>query len=205
VNTETLPVCLAPMDLSDVEQVVAIDRLSFPTPWSAASYRREILENDHSYFFVACLPQGAPSQNKWWTRLRPPGPSPARRVVGYVGYWHVADEAHISTIAVHPDFRRHKIGEQLLAAALQHASGQGAALATLEVRVSNLGAFDLYRKFGFEVVGRRKAYYRDNGEDAHLMSVAPLAPALKAAARWARLSRVDCQPEPRAEKRMPAR
>jgi ribosomal-protein-alanine N-acetyltransferase len=193
------------MELSDVDQVVAIDQLSFPIPWSAASYRREITENDHSHFFVAHLPNGAAAPNKWWARWRPASPGQARRVVGYIGYWHVADEAHISTIAVHPDYRRHRIGEQLLGSTLRHAAKLGASLATLEVRVSNLGAYELYRKFGFEVVGRRKAYYRDNGEDAHIMSVTPLATALKSAARWVRPARTDCQAEAGSERQVRAR
>jgi ribosomal-protein-alanine N-acetyltransferase len=192
VSDGALSICLGPMDLADVEQVVAIDRLSFPIPWSAASYRREISENDHSHFFVAYLPAAGPNQGKWWARWRPAAEA-NRRIVGYIGYWHVADEAHISTIAVHPDFRRHKIGVQLLAVMLRHALKLGATLATLEVRVTNSGAQRLYRNYGFEVVGTRKSYYRDNGEDALLMSLAPISSALPHLKRWEAPAQADCE------------
>ncbi len=97
-----------------------------------------------------------------------------RWVAGFVGYWHVVDEAHISTIAVHPKWRGSGVGEQLLRATLEHALSLGAQMATLEVRVSNAAAQNLYRKYHFEEVGRRKNYYRDNGEDAVLMTAEPI-------------------------------
>jgi ribosomal-protein-alanine N-acetyltransferase len=87
-----------------------------------------------------------------------------------VGFWFIVDEAHISTIAVHPDFRQHGIGEILLQWALREALHLDAQLVTLEVRVSNHKAINLYEKYGFEVVGRRAHYYRDNNEDALLMT-----------------------------------
>ena len=160
-------VSIAPMKLADLPQVVEIDHLSFPLPWSANSYRHELQENDHAHFFVAV--DGV--RRGWRTWL---GLSAERRVIGFVGYWHVIDEAHISTIAVHPGWRGHGVGERLLRAALKHALGLGATMATLEVRVSNVAAQNLYRKYRFEEVGRRKQYYRDNGEDALLMTVKPL-------------------------------
>ncbi len=158
---------IAPMTLADVQQVVEIDHLSFPLPWSANSYRHELLENDHAHFFVAT--DGVRRGWRAWLGL-----PAARRVIGFVGYWYVIDEAHISTIAVHPGWRGHGVGERLLRAALKHALGLGATMATLEVRVSNVAAQNLYRKYHFEEVGLRKQYYRDNGEDALLMTVKPL-------------------------------
>jgi len=165
------------MELGDIAQVVAIDRLSFPLPWSEASYRREINENTNAHFWVAYQPASGQGPEARWTRwLRPPA---ARRIVGYLGCWYIVDEAHVSTLAVHPDFRRQGVGEALLVIMLRAAAGLGATLATLEVRLSNEPAQRLYRKYGFEVVGRRKGYYRDNSEDALLMTVQPLSRAMQ--------------------------
>ena len=91
-------------------------------------------------------------------------------VVGYGGLWLMVDEAHISTLASHPHWRGRGIGELLLLAMLDGAAEIGGNVVTLEVRVSNISAQKLYRKYGFEVVGRRKGYYSDNGEDAFIMT-----------------------------------
>jgi ribosomal-protein-alanine N-acetyltransferase len=85
--------------------------------------------------------------------------------------WIVIDELHIATFATHPGFRRQGVGSQLLKDALDDASRAGARRAFLEVRASNAAAQEMYRKFGFEVVGRRPRYYRDNSEDAVLMTL----------------------------------
>ena len=91
--------------------------------------------------------------------------------------WLILDEAHIGTIAAHPDYRRLGIGARLLAQALLQASREGAAVSLLEVRRGNLAAQELYRRFGYQVDGVRKHYYRDNGEDAILMSLPDLQSA----------------------------
>ncbi|MBI3359583.1 MAG: ribosomal protein S18-alanine N-acetyltransferase [Chloroflexi bacterium] len=161
------------MELADVPQVAAIDRQSFPLPWLASSYRHELTENENAHFLVAHLGPVSRRPGQWWQDWF--RPQPVRTIVGYGGYWYIMDEAHISTIAVHPDYRGQGIGERLLVAMLEHARSLGATLATLEVRVGNVVAQNLYRKYGFEEVGRRNGYYRDNGEDALLMTVAPLA------------------------------
>ncbi|MBL8055873.1 MAG: ribosomal protein S18-alanine N-acetyltransferase [Anaerolineales bacterium] len=161
-------IAIAPMTLDDIPQVLQIDRLSFPQPWSEQSYRFELLENQHAYFIVAAARAAGPTARRWWERLAPRRPMP-RQVVGYAGLWLVVDEAHINTLAVHPEWRGHGIGEQLLVALLAHARAHQALTATLEVRVRNLTAQHLYRKYGFEEVGRRPRYYRD-GEDALLMT-----------------------------------
>jgi ribosomal-protein-alanine N-acetyltransferase len=176
------PVVVARMALADIPQVVAIDNLSFALPWSDTSYRYELTQNENSHFFVArathgrAHPSAAPAGG-WRARLArwlgpgpAAGPNGAPPVVGYAGYWFVVDEAHISTIAVHPEWRGLGVGEQLLVSLLSHALDLGAVAATLEVRVSNTPAQNLYRKYGFEPVGRRRRYYRDNGEDALLMT-----------------------------------
>ncbi|MBI3244030.1 MAG: ribosomal protein S18-alanine N-acetyltransferase [Chloroflexi bacterium] len=160
-------ITIQPMTVADIPQVVEIDYLSFPLPWSANSYRHELLENDDAHFFVAV--DGERRGWRSWLGLKE-----ARRVVGFVGYWYIVDEAHISTIAVHPTRRQTGVGERLLRTALEHALSLGAQLATLEVRQSNAAAQNLYRKYCFEEVGRRKGYYRDNGEDALLMTAKPI-------------------------------
>lgn len=142
------------MTLQDLPDVLEIDRVSFPVPWPERSYRFELIENPAAQLFVAEKSDEAESQ-----------------VVGFIGYWLIGDEVHISTFAIHPDYRKQGIGESMLLRALRTARTRGAALATLEVRVSNWPAIHLYEKLGFEQVGKRAGYYRDNGEDALLMTL----------------------------------
>lgn len=152
------PAVVRPMTLDDVEAVFAIDRLSFSMPWTERAYRYEVSENPNSSAWVAeaSLPDGE------------------RQVAGMIVTWIILDEAHVGTIAVHPDFRRQGIGARLLAVSLADAVRRGATQALLEVRRSNVDAQRIYRKFGFEVVGTRPRYYRDNGEDALLMTLRSL-------------------------------
>jgi ribosomal-protein-alanine N-acetyltransferase len=157
---------ISPMHLNDIPQVLAIDQLSFPQPWTEQSYRFELQENGNAHFLVA-YPAVSLLGPAWLEKLL--GRGPRRQVVGYAGLWVVADEGHINTLAVHPEWRRRNIGERLLQAMLAKAVALQAISATLEVRVSNLAAQRLYQKFGFVEVGRRKRYYRD-GEDALLMT-----------------------------------
>ena len=89
----------------------------------------------------------------------------------------MVDEAHITTFAVHPRWRRQRIGERLLLALLDLARDRHAREATLEVRLSNLAARRLYEKYGFRPVGIRPRYYSDNGEDALIMTTEPLGSA----------------------------
>jgi ribosomal-protein-alanine N-acetyltransferase len=143
------------MQREDIEQVVAIDRLSFSLPWSANSYRFELFENTTSRLWVSeYVKDGCPS-----------------RIVAMIVVWNIVDEAHIATIAVHPEYRRLGIGKHLLAFALQDAAQQGMRTATLEVRAGNLAAQTMYRQFGFITAGVRLRYYQDNQEDAMIMSV----------------------------------
>lgn len=152
---------LRPMALADVERVHLIDQLSFSLPWSERSYRFELTENTNSSVWVAELDTET-------------GPL----VVGMIVVWIVLDEAHIATLAIHPDYRKLGIGRQLLLQGLRAAAVRGAQLAYLEVRRSNLAAQALYESFGFEVVGERRRYYKDNQEDALLMTLADVQSAL---------------------------
>ncbi len=157
MNARVAEVVIRPMTLDDLPQVLEIDRLSFPIPWPERSYRFELSENPSSTLLVATRQEAGRTS-----------------LAGYIGYWLIVDEVHISTLAVHPRFRRQGIGSELLEAALERAARKGADFATLEVRVSNQAAIDLYHRFGFHVVGRRAKYYRDNDEDALLMTLTGL-------------------------------
>jgi ribosomal-protein-alanine N-acetyltransferase len=121
---------------------------------------------------LARSPNGSGVSN-WLKRISGEGASHPP-LIGFSGMWHIADEAHVSTIAVHPEWRGYKLGELLLWNMVYRAIREDARLVTLEVRVGNRIAQNLYRKYGFEIMGRRKGYYRDNGEDAYMMGVTPL-------------------------------
>ncbi len=131
----------------DVPLVSGIDHLCFATPWSLDAFEYEV-RNPVGYYRVAEVDE---------------------RPVGYLGSHVVLDEAHITTFGVHPEWRRHGIGAALLTDMLQHAVRAGAQRITLEVRESNVGAQELYRRWGFTPVSRRKRYYSDNDEDAVVM------------------------------------
>jgi ribosomal-protein-alanine N-acetyltransferase len=103
-------------------------------------------------------------------RLGRTAPTP---VLGYAGFWLLVDEAHICTIAVHPRWQGRGLGELLLASLLDQSMQLSAGRATLEVRVSNNAALELYLKYGFEIVSRRKRYYTNNNEDAYIMTTPP--------------------------------
>jgi len=165
---DQLPYVIQPMRWEDVPAVMTIERESFPLPWSNYTYRHELTENTHSHYIVARPRQALASKRAWWRQSLWPA-SPA--LVGYGGFWLVADEAHISTLAVAPQWRGHGLGELLLAAMIEQALSMKAVLVTLEVRVSNMVAQKLYTKYGFVITGTRPRYYRDNDEDAHIMTV----------------------------------
>ncbi len=143
-------ITIRPMAAADIPAVQTIDRLAFPVPWPPSAYDHELHHSPHSRLWVA---------------------EKEGRVVGFAVLWLILDEAHIATIAVHPDFRRQGIARRLLETLLAAARAAGARLATLEVRASNHAAQALYRGFGFQVVGRRPKYYTDNREDALIMTV----------------------------------
>lgn len=168
---------MRPMHLEDIPQVVQVDRASFPVPWSTQTYKFEIANRTTSHLVVLearnhemIKPGGLRAV---WQRLRGAAPA-AGPVIGYGGCWLIAGEAHISTIAVHPDFRGQGLGELLLAGMLLRAIKLEGEYSVLEVRASNATAQALYYKYGYKVTGRRRGYYRDNGEDAFLMEVRPL-------------------------------
>lgn len=148
-----LKVVIEPMRLEDVDEVQRIEEASFSTPWPPNAYRSELLTNKLAAYLV----------------IRAEG-----RIVAYGGMWLMVDEAHITTFAVHPGWRRQRLGERLLLAFLDLAKDRHAREATLEVRLSNVAARRLYEKYGFRPVGLRPRYYSDNNEDALIMTTDPL-------------------------------
>lgn len=148
-------VTIRSMTVEDVSRVHEIDCLSFALPWSERSYLFEINENGAARLWVAEIS----------------GDGGRPQVVGMLVIWLILDEAHVGTLAVHPDYRNQGIARRLLARGLLGAIEDGATHSLLEVRRRNLAAQQLYRRFGYQVVGARPRYYRDNGEDALLMDL----------------------------------
>ncbi len=156
------------MEEKDIPQVYAIDVASSALPWSELSLRFELNQNPAARLWVAGIMDETGEE----------------RVVGLLVLWVIMDEVHIANIAVHPDFRRRHIGQRLLAKGLLAASEEGARSAFLEVRRGNLAAQSLYRQFGFVETGIRPRYYRDNSEDAVLMTLENLRPDLLHRTIW---------------------
>jgi ribosomal-protein-alanine N-acetyltransferase len=136
---------------ADLDAIEAIERLCFPAPWARQAFTDELLRP--------------------WARLEILRHGATGRVVAFCNYWLVADELHILNVAVHPEERRRGHAARLLRHILDEALRNQARVASLEVRVSNLAAAALYRKFGFREVGVRPKYYANDGEDALLMDL----------------------------------
>jgi ribosomal-protein-alanine N-acetyltransferase len=137
------------MTAEDIPAVHAIESASFPTPWPPYAFREEIEANRMARYLVVRA---------------------GDRVIAYAGIWLMVDEAHLTTFAVLPAYRRRGIGGLLLSELMGLSADLGAAVCTLEVRLSNAAARKLYGEFGFRPVGVRPRYYSDNGEDALIMT-----------------------------------
>ncbi len=181
------------MRLSDVPQVLEVERQSFPSMWPSTAFRRELQQNRLAHYIVIGEANPAAAAH---ADQRQPDPGPISRflgeikhiltgddpanlpppeeraelITGFIGLWMLPHEVHIITIAVRDSHRRQGIGEMLLIAALDLAREKTQPLVTLEVRVSNDAAIRLYEKYGFERVGRRPRYYSDNHEDANILT-----------------------------------
>jgi len=151
-----ITVSVEPMLIGDIDEVMAIDRASFVRPWYRDAYFTE-LANRSAQYFVARLLYKQPD---------PHGNGKLDCIVGNTGCWVIAGEGHITTLAVHPNYRGNKIGERLLVACLQESIYRRAHTVSLEVRKSNEVAKQLYKKYGFCAVSVRPRYYLDNNEDA---------------------------------------
>lgn len=142
------PVVVRKMELKDIDDVLVVEKNSFSVPWTRGSFEKEIKKNLLSKYYVAVVEE---------------------KVVAYGGMWLIIDEAHVTNIAVQPEYRGKKIGKELVSFMIQEARGLGINKMTLEVRRSNTVAQNLYKALGFIPCGVRPGYYHDNGEDAIIM------------------------------------
>lgn len=193
-DEDALSYTVRPMQLADVPQATEIDQECFPTQWPPPPYRSDLLFNRPARYLVACenenhaAPLGKREQRG--SPLDHPrvgvrrlfykaGASPpSQLVVGIIGFWLMAREAHITTIGVRQAYQRLGIGELLLISAIDLALTRQAEVITLEVRLSNTAAQELYQKYGFTKRGVRRGYYTDNREDAVIMTTDTLTSAL---------------------------
>jgi [ribosomal protein S18]-alanine N-acetyltransferase len=152
------PLKIRPMVASDIDSVILLENSSFPDPWPRSLYEQELKGNHYSRYYVI-------------VPAREGDVSPS--VLGQGGYWLMGDEAHIVTLAVHPDWRGQSLGRWLLLTLIEEARERGAQMVTLEVRPSNHAALALYQKTGFASIGQRKRYY-PNGEDALVLALSDL-------------------------------
>ncbi|MHB1127462.1 MAG: ribosomal protein S18-alanine N-acetyltransferase [Bacillota bacterium] len=139
---------IEPMQVEQLDDIMAIEKVSFPTPWSRNAFLGELQENDFARYYVCLVDQ---------------------RVIAYAGMWIIMDEAHITNIAVAPQFRGNHLGRVMLLTLMREAISFGSDKITLEVRPSNAVARELYRSMGFVPAGIRKGYYSDTREDAIIM------------------------------------
>ena len=148
------------MTLADVDDVAEIEKQSFPIPWSRAAFVDELTRNARALYIVVR--------------------DESETTVGYGGMWLVCDEAHVTNIAVRSDRRRRGVGTAVMIGLMGLAQSKGANRMTLEVRVSNRPAQELYSRLGFRPAGVRPRYYMDNREDALIMWLDGIAGALGA-------------------------
>ena len=145
-----MQVSIRKMEKSDIDEVYEIEKLAYGDHhWSKESFLNEI-DNNLTNYIVAINPE-------------------TKKIVGYLGSWLIIDECHITNVAVNPNFRRLRIAQQLLKNLIDTCYEKMFKYITLEVRVSNISAINLYEKFGFKSIGVRKKYYQDNDEDALIM------------------------------------
>lgn len=140
-----------PLRETDLDQLMAIEVYSFPTPWKRGMYEQDLEGNTHSRFY--CIKHQTTGE-----------------LAAYIGSWFIYEEAHVGTIATKREHRGLRLAEQLIAYTALGALNEGLQYVILEVRVSNLSAIKLYQRLGFEQVGLRRKYYTDTGEDALLMT-----------------------------------
>ncbi len=147
VSKESKVIDISPLTIGDLEQVMDIEPVAFGSHhWTRQSFMNELI-NPSGFYYAARDPE-------------------QERVLGYSGFWLIGEEAHVTTLAVHPDYRRLYVGERLLINDIIQARKVGADWVTLEVRVSNDSAQRLYGKYSFRSLGVRRNYYQDNDEDA---------------------------------------
>jgi len=139
---------IRPANKNDVKPIADLEKLCFSLPWSERSFFEEITKNKIARYAVA--------EN-------------CGQIIGYAGVWLVTDEGHITNVAVHPDFRRKGIARELVSSLMESSGKEGIKSYTLEVRISNEEAIELYKNLNFKACGVRREYYDDNSEDALIM------------------------------------
>ncbi len=153
-SAESSPdIVIRDMYMADLDKVLGIENHSFATPWSRSAFQTELLENTFATYLVVEF---------------------HGKVVAYGGMWIILDEAHVTNIAVHPDYRGHHLGEAIMTGLMVRARRSKVVRMTLEVRRGNLVAQNLYNKLGFVQLGVRRGYYTDTREDAFIMWKDPL-------------------------------
>lgn len=177
---------LEPMTVEDIEDVAAVERVCFTNPWPIAAYRRELRNTDQNYYIILRAdgsveptdgfpvqyhnePPHRTSLLNFWPFVPKERPRSHAPIIGFAGMWHVLDEAHVTTIGVLPEYQGKGLGEVLFLALVDESIRRNAVWLTLEVRVSNYSAQQLYRKYRFTIQGKRQRYYTDNNEDAYIM------------------------------------
>ena len=205
------------MTMADIQRVVEIERLAYTTPWPPSAYRKELQDNPLAHYIVlrdgaiqVPAPEaqaGSAPRRGFPLSLLPARPTPhpsapPSATIGFAGLWLMVDEAHVTTIALHPRYRGRGLGELMLSLLFQIAYNISARTVTLEVRVTNHVAQNLYRKYGFQEAGVRRRYYSDNNEDALIMWTEPIhsAPFIERyeglrAALAERLAAQEAQPD----------
>jgi [ribosomal protein S18]-alanine N-acetyltransferase len=148
---------------ADISTVQEIEREIFATPWPRNAYYRELASRSSAHYVI--LRQEGNVEKPANFKGSELDPS----IIGYGGMWRMYDEAHVTTIGVRRDMQHRGYGRALFAGLVQAAYDMGAKWVTLEVRTTNENAMRMYEAFGFKVIGRRKGYYTDNGEDAIVM------------------------------------
>lgn len=154
--SDNIELVLRPAEPKDVAEIADIEKICFAAPWTEDAIYKEIASNPLAHYIIGEIDG---------------------KVAGYVGFWQILDEGHITNVAVRPEFRGKHIGSALIGVMIEIGRQLGITRHTLEVRSSNEPAKALYRNFGFKEAGLRKGYYEDNGEDAVIMWRDPLEPA----------------------------
>lgn len=182
----TLP-AITPMTVADLDDIMALERVCFKDPWTRRMYLADLTENELATYLVVRVGNDKCGRMNDERRDHSAFNIQRSAILAYGGFWLLTDEAHIATIAAHPDRRGCGLGLYLLLAMLDAALAHGARSSTLEVRAGNLPAIRLYEKLGYRIAGRRRRYYRD-GEDGLIMTTPPLAePEMQARLAMARV------------------
>jgi ribosomal-protein-alanine N-acetyltransferase len=185
---------IEPMTEADIEEVSRVEAKCFTNPWPVSAYQRELKRPDHNYYIVlrddpdsdahdtsptsdsdadfdwsVNVRSRRPRRFVLWPFGRRNGTISKPPIIGFAGMWNMLDESHVTTIGVLPEYRGRGLGEVLFITMMEEAKRRNVTWVTLEVRVTNHSAQNLYRKYGFTIQGRRPRYYSDNNEDAFIM------------------------------------